>query len=172
MKRNPPKGTRGMRPDIHCTTTWTAHDAMMESTFDASHSRQSSGSTASDSSPVSPTFSLRGHTRYASSNSSSISLPTPHLPQSEYSSFYQKSMPALPDVVEDPMERDATAEPQGNTQYYGRHSETTPVLYCLLTIVSKTLDTLGMTMLMMTLSTISHHTLTTTFVTAFSATAN
>lgn len=90
---------------------------MMEPTTNATHSRQSSGSTTGSSSPVSPTFSLRGYAKYASSNSSSISLPTPHLPQQDNAAVYQKSMPALPDVVEDPMERDTLEELREQSYY-------------------------------------------------------
>jgi len=123
VRSTTPEGTRDMRPEIYCTTSWTSRDTMTNPSFiDPSHSRQSSGSTTSDCSPVSPTFSLRGHVRYASSNSSSISLPTPHLPQADYTITYHKSTPALPDVVEDPMERDGSAELKESIQYFGTSS--------------------------------------------------
>ncbi|KAK5075885.1 hypothetical protein LTR16_008855, partial [Cryomyces antarcticus] len=64
------------------------------------HSRDSSQSGASDtSSPLTPTFSSRGHTRWPSSSSSLASTPP----------VYESMGPPtdkLPDVVEDPSERE------------------------------------------------------------------
>lgn len=63
----------------------------------------SSATVSSDcSSPVTPTFSLRGHSRYPSSNSSLASTPPTHDNYMEN----QGSTTKLPKLTEEPQERD------------------------------------------------------------------
>lgn len=70
-------------------------------------------SSSSDvTSPVTPTFSTRGHVRYSSSTSSLDIPPLPHqesVPTSPLPSC-AKQLRQLPDVQEEPMEREEYAE--------------------------------------------------------------
>lgn len=83
---------------------------MIETPCHATHSRHSSASTTDDSSPVTPTFSARTQSRYSSTNSSAASLPPPHHEALDLNPAHRKNMPVLPNLVEDPMEREIPSD--------------------------------------------------------------
>lgn len=81
------------------------------------HSRRSSQSLGSEHgySPITPTFSLGGHTRMSSSTSSSLSSSPPNSDHLDLCAASKKpAAPGLPDVVEHPLERDF----QNDNVYY------------------------------------------------------
>ncbi|KAK4993063.1 hypothetical protein LTR66_006110 [Elasticomyces elasticus] len=69
------------------------------------HSRESSGASET-SSPVTPTFSSRGHSRYPSSTSSLSSTPSSHESVDSPTNLAKPPQPPLDDLVEDPLERE------------------------------------------------------------------
>lgn len=82
-------------------------ESMVESEMDLSSAYYTHNSSSSDlPSPVTPTFSTRGHLRYSSSASSmELSPNTPASPSSP--TFFLKSgKRPLPDVQEEPQERE------------------------------------------------------------------
>lgn len=84
------------------------------SPYSPAHSRDSSGG-SSNSSPLTPTFSTRGHTRFPSSTSSLVTNPdSPANPQKT----------TLHDLVEDPSERDDQSETAND-------DDTTPEALCI-----------------------------------------
>ncbi|KAK2060203.1 hypothetical protein LY76DRAFT_420546 [Colletotrichum caudatum] len=90
--------------------------AIPEGDVDGQYVYCTTNSSSSDvASPVTPTFSTRGHLRYSSSTSS-LDLPPPLLndtPSSPTSTAHTKSSKRpLPDVQEEPVERD---DPEENT---------------------------------------------------------
>ncbi|EFQ36645.1 only proline and serine are matching in the corresponding protein [Colletotrichum graminicola] len=90
--------------------------ALPEGDMDGQYVYCTTNSSSSDvASPVTPTFSTRGHLRYSSSTSS-LDLPPPLLndtPSSPTSTAHTKSSKRpLPDVQEEPVERD---EPEEST---------------------------------------------------------
>ncbi|KAK1991737.1 hypothetical protein LX36DRAFT_332375 [Colletotrichum falcatum] len=90
--------------------------ALPEADMDGQYDYCTTNSSSSDvASPVTPTFSTRGHLRYSSSTSS-LDLPPPLLndsPSSPTSTTHTKSSKRpLPDVQEEPLERD---EPEEST---------------------------------------------------------
>jgi hypothetical protein len=84
-------------------------ESMMESEMDLSSIYYTHNSSATDLSPSTPTFSARGHFRYSSSASSiEVSPKTPAMDSPSSPSFLVLKSPKrpLPDVQEEPHERE------------------------------------------------------------------
>jgi hypothetical protein len=85
-------------------------ESMMESEMDLSPVYYTHNSSATDvSMPATPTFSIRGHLRYSSSASSmdtSINTPPIESPSSPTFLALKAGKRPLPDVQEEPQERD------------------------------------------------------------------
>jgi hypothetical protein len=85
-------------------------ESLAESEMDLSPAYYTHNSSATDlPSPVTPTFSIRGHLRYSSSASSmDVSLNTPSTDSPSSPTFIALKTPKrpLPDVQEEPQERE------------------------------------------------------------------
>jgi len=101
----------------------------------SNHSRESSG--ASDSySPLTPTFSLREHSRMASTNSSLASTPPTTFDMVD--SPMAPSKTVLHDLVEEPSEREEGSENIDVPEDMRKLSACSSCEYCILFITSLT----------------------------------